>query len=225
MKFNTQNARFIMTFMVLGLLALQIPLWQLQGSKAAFTLFDLFGPLAAAFIGTWPGIVAVAAVEVFNFFAHGARVLDAGTVIRFFPMLFAVWYFGRKNPLVLLAPLLAIISFVVHPIGRTVWYFSLYWTIPIACHFLRDHFLFARALGATFTAHAVGGALWIYVFKMPAIVWVGLIPVVARERLVFALGITCSYLVLNNVLQWLAHWSSLNLHWRIDRRYILRRLG
>lgn len=224
MKITKKDLRFIGAFMILGLCALQVPLWQLQGSKTVFTLFDLFGPLAAAFIGIWPGIIAVAAVEVINFFAHGASVLDAGTIIRFFPMLFAVWYFGRKNPLVLLAPMLAMIGFVAHPVGRIVWYFALYWTIPIACYFLREKFLLARALGATFTAHAVGGVLWIYTFKMPAVAWIGLIPVVARERLIFACGIAFSFCVLNNVLQWLSRESSLNLNWFIDRRYVLKRL-
>src|SRR3989338_6414640 len=158
---------FIIIFAALGLLLMQFQLTQLVGSQVKFTLFDFFGPVAAAFIGTVPGLFAVAAMHLGNFLLHGAVVVDAGTVIRFFPMLFAAWYFGKKHPLQLVVPIAAIIAFTTHPIGKDVWYFSLYWLIPIFCYFIRSHSIVARSLVATFTAHAVGGALWIYAFNMP----------------------------------------------------------
>ena len=60
-----------------------------------------------------------------------------------------------------------------------------------------------RSLGATFTAHSVGGAAWIWAFNLPATVWQGLIPIVIQERLLFALGIAASYLVMKYVLSFL----------------------
>lgn len=190
---------FILLFTALGLLALQVPFTQLAGSRVKFTLFDFFGPVATSFIGTIPGIVAVFLMQFVNFVVHGAKVVDAGTVIRFFPMLFAAWYFGRKNKPVLVVPLLAVIAWGLHPIGRSVWYYSLFWLIPLFVYRFYN-FLPARALGATFTAHAVGGALWIYAFNLPAAVWISLIPVVAMERLLFALGISATYLVFKKLL-------------------------
>ena len=219
--FTKRTVLFIAVFAVVGFAALQIPVTQLEGSGAKFTVFDAFAPLAGAFIGSIPGIVAVLLMQIFNFLFHGAHIQDAGTIIRFFPMLFAVLYFAKKGKLNLIIPLAAIAAFVAHPIGREVWYFSLFWTIPIICYFLRDRFLIARALGATFSAHAVGGAAWIWAFSLPAPVWNSLIPVVVAERLLFALGIAASYILLNNLLYVLEQKRVLKLRLLIDHKYIL----
>ncbi len=212
---------FIAIFTIVGFAALQIPVTQLAGSNAKFTVFDAFAPLAGAFIGSIPGLVAVLLMQLFNFVAHGAHIQDAGTIIRFFPMLFAVLYFAKKGKLNFLIPLGAIAIFLAHPIGREVWYFSLFWTIPIFAYFLRDRFLFARALGATFSAHAVGGAAWIWAFSLPAGVWNSLIPVVIAERLLFALGIAASYILVNNLLYILEQKHVLTLGFHLDHKYLL----
>lgn len=177
-----------------------------MGSNVSFTLFDFFGPIAGAFLGPVLGIISVLSVELVNIFIHHTP-FTTGAVIHLFPTLFAVWYFGssKKNwnsNIVLFVPILAIIAFVVHPIGRTVWYFSLFWTIPFLAYLKKD-MLLARSLGSTFTAHAVGGAAWIWVLNLPATVWNGLIPVVIAERLLFALGISASYLLTKYVLNFL----------------------
>jgi len=215
-----RNWLFIAIFVILGFVALQIPVTQLAGSKAKFTVYDAFAPVAGSFIGSIPGVIAVFLMQFFNFLARGAQIEDAGTIIRFFPMLFAVLYFAKKGRLNLIVPLLAMAAFITHPIGRTVWYFSLFWLIPIAAHFLRDRFLLARSLGATFTAHAVGGALWIWTFSLPATAWNALIPVVIVERLLFALGIGGSFILVNNLLGFLEKKHLLNLGFYIDPKYL-----
>lgn len=219
--FTKRNILFIVIFTILGFIALQIPIAQLEGSKAKFMVYDAFAPVAGAFIGSLPGVVAVFLMQFVNFLAHGAVIEDVGTIIRFLPMLFAVLYFARKDKFNLIIPMLAIIAFVIHPIGRTVWYFALFWTIPIIAYFLRDKFLMARALGATFTAHAVGGALWIWFFALPASVWISLIPVVALERSFFALGICVSFILVNNLLAFLEKKHILNFGFIIDQKYLL----
>lgn len=160
-------------------------------------------------------------MQLFNFLVHGANVLDMGTIIRFFPSLFAVAYFSRKSRLGTIVPLVAIIAFNVHPIGRSVWYFSLFWLIPIVCHVLRDRFLLARALGATFTAHAVGGALWIWAFALPKAVWVSLIPIVAMERALFTVGIVITYVICTNLLAYLTKQKMIRLPFHLEPRYLL----
>ena len=190
----------LIIFVTLGFAALQVPINHLAGSKASFTMFDLFAPVSGAFLGSWFGIVAVFLMQLVNLMFHGFANFDKGTIIRLFPVLFGVWFFSKRSGNFLIIPLLAIISFNLNPIGRSVWYYSLFWTIPVFCYFLRDRSLFARALGAAFTAHAVGGALWIWAFNLPAAVWISLIPVVAMERLLFASGIAGVYVLLNNVL-------------------------
>ena len=221
-----KNVLFISIFVILGFIALQIPVAQLAGSKVKFTIYDAFAPVAGSFIGSIPGAIAVFLMQFFNFLVHGAQIEDAGTVIRFFPLLFAVLYFAKKGKVNIIIPVLAIAAFIAHPIGRTVWYFSIFWLIPIAAHFFRDRFLLVRALGATFTAHAVGGALWIWVFALPAPVWNSLIPVVITERLLFALGISGSFILVNNLLGFLEKKHLLNIGFYIDQKYlapILRR--
>src|SRR3989344_5067901 len=222
--FTKKKVLFIIIFTVLGFIALQIPITQLEGSKAKFMVYDAFAPVAGAFIGTLPGVVAVFLMQFVNFVVHGAVVEDAGTIIRFFPMLFAVLYFARKGKFNLVIPVVAIAAFITHPIGREVWYFSLFWTIPIATYFFRDRFLVARALGATFTAHAVGGALWIWTFSLPAPIWNSLIPIVVAERLLFAFGIAGSFVLVNNLLGFLAKKRVLNLGFYIDPKYLIKAL-
>ena len=216
-----KNLLFISIFAVLGFVVLQIPVTELMGSKVKFTIFDAFAPVAGSFIGSIPGVLAVFFMQFFNFLVHGAQIEDAGTIIRFFPMLFAVLYFARKRRVNLIIPFLAIAAFIAHPIGRTVWYFSLFWLIPIATHLFRDRFLFARALGATFTAHAVGGALWIWTFALPAQVWNSLIPIVITERLLFAFGIMGSFIVVNNLVKFLESKRLINFGFYTDPKYLI----
>jgi len=216
-----KNIFRILIIALIGYCTLQIPLSQLVGSKTVFTLFDSFAPSVGSFIGIIPGIIAVFSVHLANFLIHGAHSDDAGTIIRFFPVLFSVLYFAKKNPINVAVPLLAIGVFLANPVGRTVWYFSLFWLIPIITYRIQNRFLFARALGATFTAHAVGGALWIWTFHLPASVWNSLIPVVIRERLIFSLGITLSFLFLNNLVRFLEKKHIIRFGLATEESYLL----
>lgn len=207
MKQTKQKALFALLFAIVGFITLQIPFTKLMGSNVSFTLFDFFGPIAGAFLGPVLGVISVLTVEIVNVIVK-QMPLTTGAIIRLFPMLFAVWYFGvmsrkgnkgDRGRWILVIPLLAIIVFIAHPTGRTVWYYSLFWLIPLLSYLKKD-MLLARSLGATFTAHAVGGAAWIWAFNLPASVWNSLIPIVIQERLLFALGISASYLLMKYVL-------------------------
>ncbi len=190
---------FISIFTILGLIALQIPFTRLLGSNVKFTLFDFLAPTAGAFLTTVPGIISVFLMQAINYLVHGSK-FDIGGIIRLFPTLFAVAYFAKKRTFNIVVPILAIIAFNLNPIGRSAWQYSMFWLIPIAAHFFRKN-LFARSLGATFTAHAVGGALWVWVFGLSKTIWLALIPQVILERTLMAAGIAVSYVVLTNVLK------------------------
>ncbi|MBI4049787.1 MAG: hypothetical protein HY395_03180 [Candidatus Doudnabacteria bacterium] len=192
---------FILLFVAFGVLALNIKLSNLAGSTATFTLFDSFAPISGAFLGTTWGVVSVIAMQFVNFLLHGSANFDAGFAIRLIPTAFAVIYFSRNTKFNILIPLLAMIAFISHPIGRTVWVYSLLWLIPVITYFFSEKSLVARSLGATFTAHAVGGALWIWAFNLPREVWLSLIPVVIIERLLFAAGIAVSFLAVKKLLE------------------------
>lgn len=198
---------FLMLFSFVGFLALQIPFTKLAGSNISFTLFDFFAPIAGAFLGPVLGVISVLGVELVNYFFKQTPLTTA-SIIRLFPVLFAVYYFGAyskknsTNKLILFIPIISMVFFVSHPTGRSVWYYSLFWLIPLVAYLKRDYLL-ARSLGATFTAHAVGGAAWIWTFNLPSNVWNSLIPIVIQERLLFALGISASYIVIKYTLVFL----------------------
>jgi len=199
---------FLALFMIVGFISLQIPFNKLAGSSVSFTLFDFFGPIAGAFLGPIYGIGSVLTVEVINMLIKHSP-WTTGSIIRLFPTLFAVLYFAMiskktsGNSWILVVPFLAMAVFLVHPIGRQVPYYTLFWIIPLIAYRFRSN-LYMRSLGATFTAHSVGGAAWIWAFNLPAKVWQGLIPVVIEERLLFAAGIAGSYLIVKQALNFLS---------------------
>lgn len=203
-----QQVIFIAIFTILGLAALQIPFTRLLGSNVKFTLFDFLAPTAGAFLGTVPGVISVFLMQAINYLIHGSK-LDIGGIIRLFPTLFAVAYFAKKRTFNVIIPVLAIVTFNLHPIGRSAWQYSMFWLIPVAAHFLRKN-LFIRSLGATFTAHAVGGALWVWAFGLSKTMWLALIPQVIIERTLMAGGIAISYVILTRVLKAAAKQKSLS---------------
>lgn len=200
---------FLALFSIVGFLTLQIPFNKIMGSNVSFTLFDFFGPMAGGFLGPVFGVASVFGVEVVNMIIKGTP-WTTGSIIRLFPTLFAVLYFAvaankkYSGKWMLAIPVVCILAFIAHPVGRQVPYYALmFWSIPIFAYFKSNN-LFFKSLGAAFTAHAVGGAAWIWAFNLPAPVWNGLIPVVIAERLLFATGIAASYIIMQHILLFLA---------------------
>lgn len=198
-KIYQQKLIFISLFTLLGLIALQIPFSRLLGSGVKFTLFDFLAPTVGAFLGIIPGVLSVFLMQILNIMLHGGKIADIGALIRLFPTLFAVIYFAKKRTINVIVPALALIVFNLHPIGRSAWQYSLFWLIPIAAHYFRKN-LFIKSLGATFTAHAVGGALWVWTFGLSREIWLALIPQVIMERTLMAAGIALSYVVIHSLL-------------------------
>ncbi len=198
---------FLALFTLVGFASLQIPFNKLAGSNVSFTLFDFFAPITGAFLGPVFGIISVFSVMVANNLIKDVP-WTTGAIIRLFPTLFAVYYFAviskkGSSKWILGVPVLAIIAFLVHPNGRQVPYYTLFWFIPLIAYKFRNN-LYMKSLGATFTAHSVGGAAWIWAFNLPASVWNSLIPVVISERLLFAAGISVSYIIISKILSFLA---------------------
>lgn len=198
-------------FIALGFLAMQVPFSKMLGAtNLKFSLFDFYGPIVGAFIGALPGMLVVLAMQLVNWAVSGFHT-DLGTIIRFFPILAATLYFAKNSKWTLLIPTVAIIAFLAHPQGRMAWPFALYWLIPFVAHFFRSKFIFARALGATFTQHALGGALWVWGLNMKAAVWMSLIPLVWKERGLMAIGITLTYLAMNALIKYVSAKTSWNI--------------
>ncbi len=170
----------------------------------SFTLFQFFGPAPGAFLGPAFGIASVLLSQLASMVILG-KEFSFINIARLFPMLFAAVAFGtflrKRNwkDVSIIIPVVAIIAFVLHPVGREAWLYSMYWLIPIGARLFSKN-LFFRSLSATFTAHAVGSIIYLYSVPMTALQWLSLIPVVAFERGLFALGITVSFIVFSAVL-------------------------
>jgi hypothetical protein len=116
------------------------------------------------------------------------------------PGLFASLYWATNHFTIrLLLPLACIGLFVMHPVGSQAFIYSLYWLIPVILYFIPQRFLFLQALGSTFIAHAVGSVIWLYTVPMTASMWMGLMPVVLFERILFALGMIIAHYMLSSV--------------------------
>jgi hypothetical protein len=203
--------------LILGLAALQVPLTHIAGSKISFSLFDSFAPAVGGVVGALAGAAVILAVQIINLAFHGSIAVNLLTIVHLLPPVAAAVYFSKKNRLNYIVPLVAIAAFVASPSGRPVWYYSLYWLIPVIGNFWHRK-LWARSLGAAFMAHAVGGAFWAYLVPLPKAVWIALIPVVAGERLLFAAGIAVSYIALTNILATLSSYVPT----KIEAKYLIR---
>jgi hypothetical protein len=199
----TKKILFVLLFALLTFIGYQINFSAIIGAEAQyFTFFQFFGPMAGAFLGPVVGVISVFAAEIGNYLLLG-KAFDMIGMLRLLPMLFAAVYFAsnkdKLSKLSAIVPLVCMGLFWAHPIGQQAWYYALYWLIPIAGKFMSKR-LFLKSLGSTFTAHAVGSTLFLYTVPMPAEAWIALIPVVAVERILFALGISVSFVGLNTVL-------------------------
>ena len=201
---HAKKGLFLLIFTLIAFITQNINFSALVGTQNQFfTLFQFFGPIAGSFLGPWIGSLTAFISEIANNLVTG-KEFTLLNILRLLPMVVAAVYFGmKKRHLGVIVPLLAIAAFIVHPVGRTVWFYSLFWTIPIVALYLPEKYrsnIFVKSIGTTFIAHAVGGAIWIYTIPMTAEQWIGLIPVVAYERLLFAAGITVSYVAITTLL-------------------------
>jgi len=216
---------FFVLFVVVGLLSMKVPFSQMVGAETMrFNLFDFFGPIAGAFVGLW-GLLTVLVMQLINWGANGFAT-EATSIIRMIPVLFAVLYFSKNfRKLTLIVPVIAMLVFWAHPEGRAAWYYALYWLIPLVSYLFADKYVFARALGATFTQHSVGGAMWIWATGMKSTLWISLIPIVWRERLLMAIGIMVTFIAVNYLLSivrektsWKLSFASINKKYAIGHK-------
>jgi hypothetical protein len=193
---------FLALFSALVLTGYQVNVFYVLGAEnQSFTLFQFLGPLAGSFLGPFVGSASVLIAELANFLLAGkeANIIN---LFRLAPMLFAAYYFGTesKKSLGAWVSVACMFLFWMHPIGSQVWFYPLYWLIPPLAKYVFPRNLFTKSLGATFTAHAVGSILFLYTIPTMPELWIMLIPIVAIERLIFALGISGSYITVNTVL-------------------------
>jgi hypothetical protein len=157
------------------------------GSQAIlFSASNLSMPLIG-FFGGATGATFIWALLLMCRYAAGAFSLS--TLAFYLPGYCAALYLATPSRFVRCGmPLLAMALFLLHPVGFQAALYSSYWLIPLSIGILAPQSFFAHALGATFTAHAVGSVIWLYTVPMTPEAWLGLIPLVALERFTFAAG-------------------------------------
>lgn len=228
--FSIRNVAFVILFFVLIVLANRIPVFniytanpetgELQKMTNSFTAIQFFAPIAGGLLQSTAGIAVVFLSQLASLIINGAP-LDLVNITRLFMLVFAAYYFGRikESSWIAFVPLITVIVFAATT-APEAWHYALIWFIPLVCALpkLRG-VVFARALGATFTAHALGN-LWFTVFfgLQPAAFWIALFPVTLIERIAMAAGITVFYIAVNTVLsRYFADVPILN----IEKKYAL----
>jgi hypothetical protein len=204
MKDVKKNVLLSIIFLIIGLVSLSLNFTKLEGSSSHFTFFEFVAPSVAGILPLGVAMILVVVAKALFSLLTNSLVFNLFDVARLFLPLAAVSYFYKKSKFNLIIPVIAIIGFNLHPVGRQAWVFSLLWLIPIAMHLLRDKFLLARSIGATFSQHALGGLLFIYMFPATPEFWIGLIPIVLQERLVFAIGISAFYIFFKELFELLS---------------------
>ena len=220
-EFDSRKLAFLFIFAFLSLLLYQYNFSKIVGAdNTYFTGFQFIGPIGAGILSPGLGALSAVGAEIGNFVLSG-KPLDIVSIALFFPMGVGAIYFGTKNKTSALVAAACMVLFWLNPIGQQAWYYALYWLIPIAASFYKKN-LFVRSLGSTFTAHAVGSIIFLYAFPMPAVAWIALIPVVAMERLMFAAGISVSFVAMNTMLSAFSSKTRIDLSFlNIEERYSL----
>ncbi len=211
---------FLIIFTILGFLAFKISISRIVGSNQNFTLFELLGPTGGIFLGPVLGAMSAFFVRALNVIIS-RQPLDFLTIIRFLPTMLAAVYFGLKQKKTAIIFPICIALFLLNPIGRQAWMYSLIWLIPFAASFYKKR-LILNSLGATFTAHAVGSVIFLYSFGLTPAIWISLIPVVFIERGIFTIGIWISCFALNTILDKLTNFKVIHfLKPLVNQNYLI----
>lgn len=169
------------------------------GSQAVFfSASNLSMPLIGFFGGAGTATAVWVSLLAWRF-AVGAFSLS--TLAFYIPGYAAALYLATRSRLVRCGiPLCAAALFLAHPVGLNAALYSCYWLIPCLIGMGAFRSFFVQALGATFTAHAVGSVIWLYTVPMTPETWLGLIPIVAVERLTFAAGMVVMQAVITHAI-------------------------
>lgn len=175
------------------------------GTKMKFSLSVFFGPTLAKILGIGFGTLSIIFTHIIGLIA-GIYKIKTESAFVFLPIIFAGIYFSRifkNDKKLIIIPLVCILLFILNPIGRTVWFYSGFWLIPIVISLFKEKIdkvlkfslfkTYGYSLGAAFVDHAIGSVVYLYLFQIPANFWVEAIPMTMIERLMIAAGIELCY--------------------------------
>ena len=195
---NTQKAlpimRTVFLFIVSKLLACMKVSFAIGACWTLFSLRNMIAPLAGAFGGI-AGASFFFVSNVMYLLLFKKTFLLSYFAYSGIPSFFVGLYWATSSRVIRAGvPALCMLLFMLHPEGIAAWPYALFWLVPIAIACMQTSSIFFTSLASTFTAHAVGSVLWLYTTLMGADYWYALLPIVPLERLLFALGMTASYI-------------------------------
>jgi len=193
-------------FFVLFIILTKVKFSLILGTDTQFSASVMFGPVISNFLGIGWGLAVIILSHLFGIVIGLYKVKSAISWLTFAPIIIAGIYFSKMfkgDTRLVLIPLFCILLFFSHPIGREVWYYSLFWVIPIFIasfktkldKLLKKHIVqvYVYSLGSALTDHSIGSIIYLYFINIPAKFWVEAIPFTLVERAMIAAGITLSY--------------------------------
>jgi len=176
------------------------------GTQMKFSLSVFFGPTLAKIFGLTYGTLTILLTHLIGLAAGIYKIKAIKDYFTFFPIIFAGIYFSRifkGNKKLIFIPLICILLFILNPIGKSVWFYSGFWLIPIIIALFKEKIdkvlkfplfkIYGYSLGSTFIDHAIGSVIYLYLLKIPANFWIEAIPMTIVERLMIAAGIELCY--------------------------------
>jgi len=167
-----------------------------------FSFFFMVAPLLGAYLGVVGVGIALLFYKILSYSLFGTI---ACTTLGLPTLLASLCWSSKKTSISflinILVPSFCFLAFLLHPSVQYGWWYGLYWFIPVSLYalqsfgFLRKRVVFT-ALQSTFVAHAVGSLIWCYVAPCSPDYWLALIPVVAIERMLSALLMTATFLLI-----------------------------
>lgn len=197
---------FSVLFAALFVVLSQTKMFPILGTEFNFSMAVMFGPALGGLLGIGLGLGTIVLSQAMGT-AIGLYTIEGTlSLLTFLPIMLGSVYFARsfKGDRRLIAlPLVMMAAFLLHPIGRQVWYYSLFWLVPLAVVQFKKRIdsvlrhpvaqTYANSLGTAFVDHSVGSVMYLWAFSIPAEMWIAAIPLTLFERLLIALGITFSF--------------------------------
>jgi len=193
---------------ILFLVLTKIKFGPILGTQMKFSLSVFFGPTLAKIFGVGYGTGTIILTHIIGLLIGSYKIKAVKDFFTFFPIIFAGFYFSRifkGEKKLIFIPLVCILLFIINPIGKTVWFYSGFWLIPIFVSLFKNKLdkifklpifqIYGYSLGTAFIDHAIGSIIYLYLLKIPSHFWIEAIPMTIIERLMIAAGIEFFYFV------------------------------
>ncbi len=205
-KLRIPKILFSLLFAALFIVLTKTKMFPILGTDFKFSMGVMFGPALGGLLGLNLGVATILLSQIIGTVIGLYKIKNTLSLLVFFPILMGSVYFARSfkgDKKLVLIPAACIFLFIMHPIGREVWFYSLFWLIPMGVIRFKDRIdsvlrhpvakTYSYSLGTAFVDHSVGSVVYLWFLSIPAQFWIAAMPITILERLLIALGITISF--------------------------------